>query len=377
MRLPVTIWMNMPTFYQADLFRALAAIDEVDLQVIFAEDLPASRRQLGWRSDLNGYDWYLLNERFRVMDAVRLAWLQRSSRLHVVNGVWAQPPFAAALSVFASTGSRYAIYSEASNPNYERSSLKKTMRYAFARPILSRAEGVLAVSRLGSNFYQGFNVPEEKLYPFGYFRSRPGFPVEFSKCEEAESFTLMFVGQLIRRKGVDLLLRAMASLVPEYNLLLHVLGQGGQLEELEGLCLSLGLDDRVHFAGSVSSDQVLNRMYEADLLVLPSRWDGWGIVVNEALSVGLPVIVSDQCGASDLVKEGSNGYVFSAGDVIDLRRKIELFATNRHNWLRMSNAAIRTAERISVDAVAPYLINCLEHMIGVRDRRPYPPWIIH
>ena len=57
----------------------------------------------------------------------------------------------------------------------------------------------------------------------------------------------------------------------------------------------------------------------ADLLALPSRWDGWGLVVNEALAVGVPVIASNACGASDLIRQDVNGYVFTSEDAASLR----------------------------------------------------------
>ncbi|RYZ76232.1 MAG: hypothetical protein EOP06_31530, partial [Proteobacteria bacterium] len=67
--LPLTIWMNMPSFYQNDLFAALASTGKVDLKVIFARDLPEERRSLGWKSEIEGYEAHFLNPEHPLRDA--------------------------------------------------------------------------------------------------------------------------------------------------------------------------------------------------------------------------------------------------------------------------------------------------------------------
>ena len=84
--------------------------------------------------------------------------------------------------------------------------------------------------------------------------------------------------------------------------------------------------------------------------MLPSRFDGWGAVVNEALMVGTPVICSDRCGASDLIENGRNGYVFEAGNARALRERLHSFFED-FEWDR---AALASAEssRLGGPAVA-------------------------
>src|ERR1044072_2066188 len=113
--LPLTFWMNMPSFHQDGLFNALAASGEVDLRVIFAENLATDRAQLGWKSGTKNYSHYTLAESNGLMDAVRMARAERH-RLHIVNGIWAEPAFAAALCVLGLAHSQYAIYSGSADP---------------------------------------------------------------------------------------------------------------------------------------------------------------------------------------------------------------------------------------------------------------------
>ena len=92
-------------------------------------------------------------------------------------------------------------------------------------------------------------------------------------------------------------------------------------------------------------------MAAADVLVLPSRFDGWGAVVNEALMVGTPVICSDRCGASDVIENGRNGYVDTRIErLVDVMRQLQHEPALAAQW---SEAARATAlERFSIERFA-------------------------
>ncbi len=370
--LPITVWMNAPSFYQDDLFRALVATGQVDLEVIFAHELPENRRALGWKTDVAGYSSHLLNVRHPIRDAMRCARAQKR-RFHIVNGIWAEPAFAAALSLLSGAGAQYAIYSEAPTAGMARSRAKELAQRTFGRPIVRRAAGLLPVAKFGEQFFRGLGASEEQIYPFGYFRKAASpatlLPANGDKIE------LIFVGQLIARKGIDTLLEAVAPLIFKYPQLEVVLiGAGDSEAELKRLARQLCIESRVAFEGVVASDKILQRLTDARALVLPSRWDGWGLVVNEALSVGLPVFVSDHCGSSCIVKDGENGFVFRAEDAADLRSKLDEFLADPSRWPLLRERALEMQEAISIEQAADYLLKCVQHMHGSLQAKPQPPW---
>lgn len=370
----LTIWMNTPTFYQADLYRVLATLKGVDVEVIFARKLSHDRLQLGWQNDLSGYRYRFLNRHGRIVDATRLAWLQRN-RVHIVNGIWGEIPFTAALFIMALAGSSYMIYSEAPDPTLSRSPAKRLLRKALGQAVVRKASGFLPISHFATQFYTSLGGKKEIIYPFGYFRSQAR--AESSTWHRNKNrVEIIFIGQLIHRKGIDLLLRAVTPLVSKHpTLFLSIIGRGELMAELKEQAARLGIAERILFEGSLPSSQIPTRLAKADLLVLPSRWDGWGIVVNEALSVGVPVLVSDQCGASELVHHGTNGYIFRSENVEDLRLCLNSFLDNEDEWHLLRTQARRMGERISTNRVAYYLVACLQHMMGVLDVRPSPPWV--
>ena len=362
----------MPSAYQEDIFSVLAGMEGVDLEVIFAEGLTSDRVRLGWKANLRGYRYRILGGKFSLLQALRVAWSDRD-RIHVVNGIWAEPAFACALCVLGLSGSTFAIYSEAPDPSQPLSWLKRALRGTFGKWVVWRATGILAVSHFAVDFYTRLGARQERFYPFGYFRasadSRPA-PGASGRPERTE---VIFVGQLIKRKGLDILLAAMRPLFALYpDLHLTIIGAGEEFAALQSLIVWSGDEARLTLPGVLPAEQIPARVSAAQVLVLPSRWDGWGIVVNEALSAGVPAIVSDRCGAVDLIRHGINGYVFRSEDVEDLRRCLRDFLDGGRD--RLPSAAAATGRAISAEAAARYMIECMNHMVGARRERPVPPW---
>src|SRR5206468_3627451 len=117
-----------------------------------------------------------------------------------------------------------------------------------------------------------------------------------------------FCGQMIRRKGVDLLLIAFDRLITRgVDIELLLVGREADLPEFMS-AMSPEARARVRYEGFQAPERLPEYFSQADVFVLPSRHDGWGVVVNQALGAGLPVITSDAVGAGlDLVEDGVNG----------------------------------------------------------------------
>jgi glycosyltransferase involved in cell wall biosynthesis len=372
--LRLTIWMNMPSFHQDDMFSALAQSGDIDLEVIFAEEMTSDRVRLGWKASLSGYRYRFLNGKFSLLQAMRIA-VSGRDRLHIVNGIWAEPAFASALCMLAMSGSAFAIYSEAPDPAQTLSWFKRMLRKTFGKWVARRANGILAVSHFAIDFYTQLGAHHERIYPFGYFRASADRQSVSDASRRQGRTEVIFVGQLIRRKGVDILIEAMQPLFAEYpDLYLTVVGTGEDLPALQALIRQSGTEERITLTGVLPAEQVPARVSAAQALVLPSRWDGWGMVVNEALSVGVPVIVSDRCGVSDLIRHGINGYVFRSEDVEDLRRCLRDFLLKTDDRARLRSEVAITGQTISAKVAARYMIECMNHMTGARRERPIPPW---
>lgn len=114
---------------------------------------------------------------------------------------------------------------------------------------------------------------------------------------------LLYVGECILRKGLDQLLIALANLPPSAPpWILDVVGTGSEGHVFMKLSEQLDLVDRVRFRNLVKGDALDQFYLRAALVIVPSRWDGWSMAVNEALFAGIPVAVTDRCGASSVIK---------------------------------------------------------------------------
>jgi glycosyltransferase involved in cell wall biosynthesis len=148
--------------------------------------------------------------------------------------------------------------------------------------------------------------------------------------------------RLVPGKGTDVLLQAVA-VVP--GLWLLVVGDGPERSALERCAVQLNVAARIVWAGRLPSEDMARAYAVADLFVLPSFAEGWGLAVNEAMACGLPVIVSSAVGcADDLIAGTGAGIVVPAGDVTALARAISEFAGDAHLRRR---AAARAREVIA------------------------------
>lgn len=134
---------------------------------------------------------------------------------------------------------------------------------------------------------------------------------------------LLYVGRLLKLKNINVIVEAISKLKNKNDFVLFIVGDGPERDNLIKLCKSLNVD--VVFTGNIAnSSDVYEYYFLADLFIFPTSGEAWGLVINEALAAGLPVLCSKAAGSSfDLVKDGVNGYLFDYNDPYDLSKKIE------------------------------------------------------
>jgi glycosyltransferase involved in cell wall biosynthesis len=134
----------------------------------------------------------------------------------------------------------------------------------------------------------------------------------------ADGDRIIYVGRLREQKGIEVFLRAVENL----NEPILIVGDGANRDEIESLAYNLNLD--VEFTGEVTPNLVDKYLFRSRIFVLPSvRGEGLPNAVLEAMSAGLPVVVTDTGGAADAVKHGETGFIVSPGDETALRDRIQ------------------------------------------------------
>lgn len=178
----------------------------------------------------------------------------------------------------------------------------------------------------------------------------------------------IYVGRLSPEKNVGSLVRAFNKLkegdltATDWGLLL--VGDGPQRLELTNLCTKLKVTD-VHFIGGKKWQEVSEFYAVCDVMVLPSTSEPWGLVVNEAMVCGLPVLVSDRCGAAyDLVKEDENGFIFDPFNVEELAELMKYFVVNSERIAEMGKRSVEIVAEYTPERAAQQMYAGIEQVLG-------------
>jgi glycogen(starch) synthase len=194
---------------------------------------------------------------------------------------------------------------------------------------IKRADRIIAVSQFTKqDIINVYGIPESRIEVI-YHGARPEnymLPEEaklrFRSTLGIESQPMiLFVGRLVPRKGVDILLRALPRVIKEINVKLVLAGSGNQ-RDYQQLVQTLGISDKVIFLGHVPDDTLSLLYSSCDLFVLPSRLEGLGIVVLEAMAAGKPIIATNAGGIPELIESGQNGILIDTGEDEELASAI-------------------------------------------------------
>jgi len=207
----------------------------------------------------------------------------------------------------------------------QRKLAKKAYDLLFGRALLASASRLIAVSPVEAEQYRQAGIEEERisviyngldLEEFAHLPARGTFRSRFRELD-GEMKVVLFLGRLHRRKGVNTLIEAFARLETEMdNSVLLIAGpDDGELAHLQALANRLRLHERVWFVGPLYGEDRLAALVDADVLASPAVHEIFGLAPFEALMCGTPVIVADDCGSGELIREAQAGYLVSYRDV--------------------------------------------------------------
>jgi glycosyltransferase involved in cell wall biosynthesis len=293
----LVFWQPFPSFHQEGFLTALAAHPSVEsLSLRVESDLPASRKAMGWReAHLPGVQVEKISEGMVPESGHEYVHIFTGFGSHRV--VWA-----AYRRLQSDAESRCYAYTEAPDFTGLAGGLR-SLCYRFRARKLGGLEGILAIGEVGVSFYRELCRDQIPVHAFGYYDAREAELKYVSDLpEKMGEWRLLVAGQLIRRKGVDLLLRALAGL-QDVPWQLHVAGDGPERKRLESLTRRLNLGDRVSWSGGMEREELQESYAKSDLVIVPSRFDGWGMVVNEALQSGCPVLATETCGSAGVLPQ--------------------------------------------------------------------------
>ncbi len=378
----LVFWWNSACRSVMPLFRELANLADTRVKIVVREALSQVRQRMKWQPDDSGA---------AVLTVLPSAGWQRAAEdilrserdaLHVFGEYQRNEVIRHAAKCAIAQGIRFGVMTEAPlNMHRGPARVAKSIYLRSVVPFLTgsiahSARFVLCLSgrRFAALEAAGWSAP--KIYPFGYFptgrpsRARSAIPA-------GHPVRILSTGVLAPFKGTDLLLDALARLRDrDIHFVCDIVGDGPEKHRLERQARTLGLTGAVSFHGFVSDSHIEGLVRESDILVCAGREEPWAIRVNEGLLAGMPVVVSDRIGASELIAASGAGAVFRSGDPGDLAECLASLVEHPNTIGQLKRRAISYSALLQPAVAARHFMRVVEHSLSqaTRSSRPSCPW---
>ncbi|MBU3213364.1 glycosyltransferase family 4 protein [Clostridium algidicarnis] len=250
------------------------------------------------------------------------------------------------------------------------------LRHKIKSYFISSAKYWLSTGKETTKYLNHYGANDEKtfVYPFTSVLEKDVLVEPIQKDQKLilkeelgikEGKMILTIGRFIHSKGFDTLLKACRNLPNEYAV--YIVGGEPTKEYLE-LIEKLNLTN-IHFVG-FKSKKVLREYYMAsDLFVLPTREDIWGLVINEAMSFGLPVITTDKCVAGlELINDYENGFIIPVNDEVILHKKIQELMSNGILLDTISKNNLEKISNYTIEQMALEHMNIFKQMLLTKER---------
>jgi glycosyltransferase involved in cell wall biosynthesis len=382
-----------PVYYQAPLYRRIAAQPGIRFTAIFASDAGIRPRDVGygmpivWDEDaLSGYDsvflrrsrsnpiggsflsladWdvcaYLLRQRFDVL------WLHGYNFLTHVLAVATQRALGAGV-----------IFREEQTLIHSRPFVRTLLKEVGLR-ILFRDGPALYIGSESRQWFEHYGVPPARLVFAPYVVDNEGLRAAHRALADARQDlrrdfglrpdipVLLTVSRLVESKQPEVLLDAFRRVRERFECSLLIVGAGRLEKQLRRAIEAQGIPD-VCFAGFLNRRDISRAYACADVFALLSRCsETWGLVVNEAMNFGLPVVVTDRVGcARDLVRDGYNGYVVRHDDVEVMANCLLRLLRDRDLRRAFGDESIRIIDKWTYDSTAAGVIEAVDLAMSAR-----------
>ena len=258
------------------------------------------------------------------------------------------------------------MFDDAKPSNVKRNSLVQAVKNLITRQV----DALWLPSDEYDKEYEALYSKKEFFYFYGYncidnqlFKQQVEKKVDHKK--------IVRVARLVPIKNYENLLKAWKFVEKDDNAYeLIIIGDGPAIKELNNLVSTLNLK-RVRFLGSIDNDKLPQYLNDADAFILPSWSESWGLVVNEAMAAGLPVLLSNKINAANtLLKENDNGFSFSPGDVNNIQQKLmEFIHLSDPAKKEMSDNALKTISRMDYNNMGSELLKAISFLQAMPNKR--------
>lgn len=341
---------NVPVPYRMEFFRGLAK--KTDLTVCF--EASGSKFQYNYDLNATGFQIFFLNKQ----DSDRKEWKKFFSKLNekydfiVLSGIANKISIASILYLKCK---KVPFYIEIDGAiEREDTWLKRRIKTFFVRS----AAGGFSTGLAGDSYLMKYGAKEKCIYRYPFTSLKETDILTEVVSEEkkntikkelgfsGEKPIVLAVGRFIHRKGFDILLRAFKGLDSKAELIII----GGSTDENYENIIRENDIHNVYFREFMSSEELGKYYQMADVFVLPTREEVWGLVINEAMAYGCPIITTDNCMAGkELIENSVNGYIVPVEDVQQLNNRIRQLIEDGQVRYRMAQNNLLKSKKYTIE----------------------------
>lgn len=363
---------NIPSPYRVDFFQELGKL--CDLTVLYELEKADDRAQ-SWKRNIKdkSYKEVYLQP---VIKQTSSAWCPSVKKFLInkkfdiiVVGVYSTPTGMTAIHYMKKKHIPYWVSCDGGMISAD-----GKIKYWIKSYFLSGADGYLSSAKICDEYLIHYGAKKEKIYryPFTSLYQKDilkELPTETEKqeiklvLEIEEAFIFLAVGQFIHRKGYDLLIKAAQGL--HKNTGIYIVG-GNPTEEYLAIKKEMDLEN-IHFVGFQDKERLQQYYRAADVFVFPTREDIWGLVINEAMASGLPVITTDKCVAGVELVRG-NGEIIPAESIKELQKAMRDYEKMEKSELqKKAERSLEIIRGYSIEDMAKGYRNAFEKNIILRN----------
>lgn len=368
---------NIPSPYRVNYFNELGK--QCELTVLFETDA-STERDASWKSyQFLNFEGIILPGKRTSLDTAFcptvLKYLKRGQYDHIIVTVLASLTGLLAAAWMRSLNIPYLYEGDGGVAHST-----KGLKAAIKRFIISPAKLCFSTSAVFDQYCMAYGASKENIrrYPFSSIYEKDildrlpdsSYKATLRKLLAiSEDHFIISVGRIVHLKGYDVLLRAFASAKnPAWGL--YIIG-GSINEEFQEIITKEGIEN-VHFLDFKLPDELKKYYMAADIFVLPTRFDPWGLVINEAMAAGLPVITTYACGAgTEMVKQDKNGYLYEPESIQTLQAHLCTLMESEKLRRQFGENALQVARTYTIEKMTEAHYNVLmeETIRGRKSRK--------
>lgn len=376
-RYKVAYLVSHPIQYQAPLLRYITSNSDIDLTAFFLSDFSVRGYQdkgfgakVEWDVPLlEGYKSVFLpafGSRARITPLrPYVHGIARHLKSGGFDALWmhgyAHQANLRAMMIAKRLGIKVFVRAESQLGAVGRTKANRRLKETIIQALFAQVDAFLAIGTLNRNYYRHYGVPDTRIFSVPYAVDNAFFQARAHEASAQRDAlraelnlaparpVILYASKLQARKRAGDLLEAYIKLSTDGKqeprpYLLYV-GDGEDRAMLEARAYATGWNS-IRFLGFKNQTELPRYFDLCDLFVLVSQREPWGLIVNEVMNAGKPIVISDQAGCSpDLVRDGENGYIVQVGDISTLRDKLQLLTAQPETACRMGARSLEIIDR--------------------------------